>query len=180
MAVTMPFARPIQPASGADVPPWHARINWRWWLQRAPMYILAVPAAYGVGSFAHERLPLLIAIFAGMGFEACYIGAVALADQQHDTKDKWSTGLWWALNIMAVLSSIITNTLFFSGGKYADITPEAVTHGAPLALLAFMYGLVLHRNAIKAASMEYCEVCRRTFPTRDSYNGHKRTCKPAP
>jgi hypothetical protein len=143
------------------------------------MYILAIPAAYGVGSFAAERLPLLIAIFAGMGFESTYIGAIALADQQHDSKDRWSTGLWWALNVMAVTSSIVTNTLFFSGGRYADITPEAITHGAPLALLSFMYGLSLHRSAIKQAAREHCTVCGRTFPSRDSFNGHKRTCRPA-
>jgi hypothetical protein len=159
---------------------WAQRINWTWWLQRAPMYILAVPAAYGVGSFADEKLPLLVAVFAGMGYESCYIGAVALADQQHDAKDKWSTALWWALNIMAVLSSIITNTLFFAGGRYINITPEAVTHGAPLALLAFMYGLVLHRNATKQAERVWCETCQRWFTNKDSFNGHKRTCKPAP
>lgn len=172
----MTIARPL--LTTPDVAFWR-RVNWQWWLQRAPMVVLAVPAAYGVGSFAHERLPLIIAIFAGCGFEACYIGAVALADQQHDQRDRGSTILWWALNLMAVASSIVTNTLFFSGGRYADITPEAATHGAPLALLAFMYALTLHRLAVRMANEVFCEICGRTFPNRDRYNGHKRLCKPA-
>lgn len=173
MAIAVPFAKPLRQGEG-----WLQRVNVKYWLARAPMVILAIPAAWGVGSFAHEKLPLLIAVFAGMGFECAYIGAVALADQQHDSKDKVSNRLWWALNIMAVASSIVTNTLFFSGGKYANITPESVTHGAPLALLAFMYGLVLHRNAVKQSAQEYCEVCKQTFANRNSFNGHKRTCKP--
>ena len=176
MALTIPFSRPFKQGTPGDVAHWTARVNWQWWLQRAPMVVLAIPAAYGVGAFAASKLPLLIAIFAGMGYESCYIGAVALADQQHDGKDRWSTALWWCLNLMAVASSIITNTLFFAGGYYRDITPEAATHGAPLALLAFMYGLVLHRSAAKAAARVYCEQCDRMFDSREAYNGHKRTC----
>lgn len=155
-----------------------ARLNWKWFLQRLPMILLAIPAAYGVGAFASERLPWFIAPFAGLGFESCYLGAVALADQQYDSKDTKSTVLWWLLNGMAVASSIVTNTLFFSGGRYADITPEAVTHGAPMALLAFMYGLVLHRHAVKQASRVQCATCRAWFDSRAAYNGHLRTCKP--
>ncbi len=172
MTTALPIARPLRD----DAPTWWQRINWQWWLQRAPMVILAVPAAWGVGSFAAEKLPWFIAIFAGLGFECAYIGAVALADQQHNSRDRVSVGLWWALNIMAVCSSIVTNTLFFAGGKYADITPEAVTHGAPLALLAFMYGLVLHRSAVAAAARVYCDRCDRWFDSREAFNGHKRTC----
>lgn len=156
---------------------WVKRLNWRWFVQRLPMLLLAVPAAYGVGAFADEKLPLLIAVFAGAGYESCYLGAVALADQQYDSKDRWSTGLWWALNLMAVASSIVTNTLFFAGGRYVDITPEAVTHGAPMAMLAFMYGLVLHRSAVKAAARVQCQRCLGWFDSRSAYNGHLRSCK---
>lgn len=157
---------------------WIKRLNWLWFLQRLPMVALAVPAAWGVGSFAAERLPWFVAIFAGIGFESCYIGAIALADQQHDRDDMWSTVLWWGLNLMAVASSVITNTLFFSGGRYANITPEAVTHAAPFALLAFMYGLALHRSAMKAATRVWCDTCKTWFKNKDSFNGHKRSCKP--
>lgn len=180
MAMTVPFTRPFRPAQPGEAPRWWQRVEWTWWLQRAPMAILAVPAAWGVGSFAAEKLPWFIAIFAGMGFEACYLGAIALADQQHDSKDKWSTALWWALNLMAVTASIVTNTLFFAGGHYADITFEAATHGAPLALLAFMYGLTLHRHSAKKAARRHCEQCGRWFDGPDAFNGHKRTCKPQP
>lgn len=156
---------------------WVKRLNWRYFMQRLPMLLLAVPAAYGVGAFADDKLPLLVAIFAGAGYESCYLGAVALADQQYDAKDTKSTALWWSLNLMAVASSIVTNTLFFAGGHYADITPEAVTHGAPMAMLAFMYGLVLHRSAVKQASRVQCVRCEAWFDSRQAYNGHLRTCK---
>lgn len=157
---------------------WVKRINWIWILQRLPMVALAIPAAWGVGSFAAERLPWFVAIFAGIGFESCYIGAIALADQQFDQEDMPSTILWWLLNGMAVASSIVTNTLFFSGGHYADITPESITHAAPFALLAFMYGVALHRSATKQATRVWCDVCKQWYKNKDSYNGHKRTCKP--
>jgi tellurite resistance protein TehA-like permease len=156
---------------------WFKRINWIWFLQRLPMVALAIPAAWGAGSFAAERLPWQIAVFAGFGFESCYIGAIALADQQHDKDDIVSMILWWILNAMAVVSSIVTNTLFFSGGKYASITPEAITHAAPFALLAFTYGLVLHRSAMKQSSRIYCDICKTFYKNKDSYNGHKRSCK---
>lgn len=158
---------------------WIKRINWIWLLQRMPMVALAIPAAWGVGSFAAERLPWFVAIFAGFGFESCYIGAIALADQQFEQEDRGSTILWWLLNGMAVASSIVTNTLFFSGGHYADITPESVTHAAPFALLAFMYGVALHRSATRQATRVWCDVCKQWYKNKDSFNGHKRTCKPA-
>src|SRR5262245_14258667 len=90
---------------------WFRRLNWVWWLQRLPMFLLAVPAAWGVGAFANERYPLLIAIVAGAGFEASYMGAIAFADQQLE-QDEWSKRLWWVLNVAAVACSALINVLF--------------------------------------------------------------------
>src|SRR5690242_9373830 len=108
-----------------------ATINWSYWLRRAPMLLLAVPSAYGVGAFASDKLWLPVAAIAGGAFECAYIGAIALADQQFDD-DQWTTVLWWAVNLFAVLASVLSNLLFFAGGSYAAITPEIATHAIPL------------------------------------------------
>lgn len=125
-------------------------INWRWWLIRLPMFLLAIPAAYGVGSFAGERLPWYVAFFAGLAFEGAYIGAIAAADQAQDKDDYYTTVLWWLVNLFAVLASVACNLLFFSG-SYATITAESATHAVPLPVLGFFYGLLVHRVASQSA-----------------------------
>lgn len=174
--------RPFVAASNLS---WFRRVNWVWWLQRLPMFLLAVPASYGVGAFADARYPFLIAVVAGAGFEAAYMGAVAFADQQLD-HDNWSRGLWWGLNIGAVASSALINVLFSAGGLFAQITGEDFVHGAPLAVLNFLYALLLHRNATRAAIAERktaeenrypCLRCGRGFSTINRLNGHKRHCR---
>lgn len=129
---------------------WWQRIVWNWWLVRLPMFLLAAPAAYGVGAFADEKLPIPIAILAGLAFEATYIGAIAAADQWSENDSK--TGiLWWCVNVAAVLASVASNLLFFSGGTYASITAESATHAVPLPILGFFYGLLVHRVAGQSA-----------------------------
>lgn len=178
-------SRSFRPFINAPDLSWIKRINWIWWLQRVPMFLLAVPAAWGVGSFAYERYPLLIAVIAGAGFEACYMGAVAFADQQLE-QDDWSKRLWWALNIAAVSCSALINVLFSAGGLFASITLEDGVHGAPLAILNFLYALLLHRSATQSIAQEQqhaaenkypCPKCGRGFSTINRLNGHKRHCR---
>jgi hypothetical protein len=178
----LPLLRPLK--ASADLT-WFRRVNWVWWLQRLPMFLLAVPASYGVGAFADVRYPFLVAVIAGAGFEAAYMGAVAFADQQLD-QDTWSVGLWWVLNVGAVASSALINVLFSAGGFFAQITYEDIVHGAPLAVLNFLYALLLHRNATRTAVAERktaednkypCPRCGRGFPTPNKRNGHMRHCK---
>jgi hypothetical protein len=177
--------RPFRAIPITDV--WTAlrAINILWWLQRLPMFLLAVPAAYGVGAFAYEKYPYGIALIAGAGFEAAYMGAIAFADQRFD-QDAWSKRLWWSVNLAAVLCSALVNVLFAAGGLFAAITPEDVVHGAPLAILNFLYALLLHRNATKAGEIERktaaderfkCDRCGRGFASPNRLNGHKRHCK---
>jgi hypothetical protein len=160
-------------------------INWLWWLQRLPMFLLAVPAAWGVGAFAAEKYPPLIAIVAGAGFEAAYMGAIAFADQQLE-QDTTSKVLWWALNVAAVACSALINVLFSAGGMFSAIELEDIVHGAPLAILNFLYALLLHRNATQSMQIERktaednkfpCPKCGRGFSTANRLNGHKRHCK---
>lgn len=161
------------------------RINWAWWLKRTPMLLLAAPSAYGVGAFADQHLPVGVAVLAGCAFESAYIGAIAMADQQHDEGDRWTSGLWWAVNLFAVIASVLSNLLFFAGGLYANITPEVATHAVPLPVLGFAYGLLLHRTSAKAArsaeedelrDKHKCEHCGRGFLSDAALRGHYGRC----
>lgn len=165
---------------------WLRGVNWTWWLQRVPMLLLALPSAYGVGSFASEHLPVYIAFFAGLAFECAYLGAIALADQQEEDDDQWTTNLWWAVNLFAVIASVLSNLLFFAGGHYSSITPEVATHAIPLPVLGFAYGLLLHRISAKAArsaaedelrQKHKCQRCGKGFTSDAAVRGHMRHCK---
>jgi hypothetical protein len=186
----MALALNIKPMLDAPDLSWWQRINKVWWFQRIPMALLALPSSYGVGAFASEHLPWPFNWFAGAAFESAYLGCVALADQQSDAKDAWSSVLWLLVNLFAVVCSALSSTLFFAGGQYANITPEAITHGVPLAVLGFFYGLLLHRMASKAAqataetsSEIECPKCHRLLIVkpggnpRATLNGHKTHCK---
>lgn len=166
-------------------------INWAWWLKRAPMLLLAIPSAYGVGAFAGAYLPAVFAGLAGGAFECAYIGAIALADQQYEDDDHITTVLWWLVNGFAVLASVLSNLLFFSGGTYAAITPEIATHAVPLPVLGFFYGLLLHRTSTKAASAARsqaavdaakvdCRYCGVECKNQAAEYSHYRTCPKHP
>lgn len=167
-------------------------INWPWWLKRVPMALLAIPSAYGVGAFvASAGVPAEIAIIAGGAFEAAYLGAIAMADQQHRERDRWTTVLWWLVNGAAVLASILSNLLFFAGGTYAGITPEVATHAIPLPVLGFFYGLLLHRTSAQAAARAVedaeieaakvkCRYCGEMCKNQQAEYSHFRTCPKHP
>lgn len=160
------------------------KINPLWFAIRIPMVLIALPAAYGVSRFAGEYLPSPWREIAGGAFESAYIGAIALADQQVDTKDRATTILWYLVNVVAVLASILSNLLFFTGGTYAATTPETLTHAIPLPLLGFFYGLMMHRYSTKQAAKSRKELeefphrceCGRGFKTPKQLNGHKAQC----
>jgi hypothetical protein len=162
-------------------------VNWPWWLKRVPMALLAIPAAYGVGAFAAAAdVPLLVALVAGGAFEAAYIGAIAMADQQHND-DHWTTVLWWLVNLAAVSASVLCNLLFFSGGTYAGITLEVATHAIPLPVLGFFYGLLVHRTSVQAARVAQaesermpCRYCGVMVKNQAAEYSHFRTCPKHP
>lgn len=185
MAISIPFSRPLRPSAS-----WLGRVNWSWWLRRAPMLALAGPAAYGVGAFAGSKLPTVFAVLAGCAFEAAYIGAIALADQQFED-DRATTALWWLVNLFAVVASVLSNLLFFSGGSYGAITPEIATHAIPLPVLGFFYGLLLHRTTTAAARIERqraeaqaamvnCTYCGKLCTNKAAEYSHYRTCPEHP
>lgn len=189
--------RPMTSADIKNIVDWFKAINWLYWLQRAPMALLSIPAAYGVAAFAEVHLPAPFNWLAGLGFESVYLGCVALADQMFD-EDDYTTALWWTLNIIAVVMSALVNTLFFSGNTFAGITPESIVHGVPLPALSFGYSLLLHKvtnknvvrdfkkaevAAAKLAEKEQyekenpflCE-CGRRFADNRRRASHRRSC----
>jgi len=126
-----------------------------------------------------------VAVIAGAGFEAAYMGAIAFADQQLE-QDTTSKILWWALNVAAVTCSALINVLYSAGGTFSAIEWEDAVHGAPLAILNFLYALLLHRNATRsmviqrkteAESKFPCPKCGRGFATINQLNVHKRHCR---
>lgn len=179
-------------------------INIVWWLIRIPMLLLATPAAYGVSQFAATYLPGIWHIVAGMAFESAYIGAIALADQQvADDKTKvfsfeinTTKILWWAVNASAVIFSILSNLLFFSGGSYQTITPEIATHAVPMPLLGFIYSLLVHDYTYRLGvayrrvdddlrkeliEKPYkCYYCDQRFTQSKQRSGHMSRCKLRP
>lgn len=119
-----------------------------------------------------------------MAFESAYIGAIALADQQVDAKDKATAILWYIVNAVAVIASVLSNLLFVTGGSYAATTAESLTHAIPLPVLGFFYGLLVHRYSAKLAALARKELeafphrcsCGRGFKTPQALNGHKAQC----
>lgn len=129
-------------------------INIIYWLQRAPMFLLSLPAAYGVAAFMGTLLPMPFNIFAGLGFESVYLGCIALADQMYE-EDDFTTYLWWTLNVLAVVVSALINTLFASQFHFNGIVPESFVHGLPLPILSFGYSLLLHKVTNRNAARDY-------------------------
>jgi hypothetical protein len=174
------------------------RINVIWWLIRIPMILLALPASYGVASFAGANLPNGWASIAGAAFESTYLGAVAIADQMLEAEQKqfklWFISfeynptaiLWWLVNATAVIFSVLSNLLFFAAGKYANITPEILTHAVPAPVLGFVYALLVHRYTSQLAAkyrQEFeakpygCDRCGARFERIKQLNGHKAQCR---
>lgn len=192
MAITMPQRKPLLTGAEAEKLQFWKRINYIYWLQRAPMFLLSLPAAYGVGAFASVHLPFPFNVFAGAGFESVYLGAVALADQMYEDND-YTTFLWWILNVIAVGMSALVNVLFFSGNTFAGITLESYVHGVPLPLLSFGYSLLLHQvtnskliadkkkqkeeDDLHRQTAFKCKFCGEGKPNMNSVYGHYKNCE---
>lgn len=183
--------RPMKPVQGDGIINWLKAVNYVYWLQRAPMALLSIPAAYGVAAFASVRLPVPFNWLAGAGFESVYLGCVALADQMYD-EDKETTALWWTLNLIAVCVSALINVLFFSNDAFAGFNWEALVHGVPLPVLSFGYSLLLHKVTNRNVAREHKEqqerekferenpydcVCGARFPTGQARRNHRRSCE---
>lgn len=179
----------LRPFHSIDVPRWfyfYRAVNWLWWIQRAPMFFLAIPAAYNVAAFTAigGKVPDIISFIAGLAFESTYCGCIAFGDQMSDddTTGRW---IWLGLNIAAVFASALFSILYFSEGKYANITAESITHGLFLPILNFFYGFLLHHISSRAYSEQkevleknkyHCEYCNLGRPSKQSVWSHYKYC----
>jgi len=125
------------------------------------MLALAALSSWGVGGFILQsgRANEAVAVIGAGAFDLVFLGAIALGDQQLTLK-RSTHMLYWALNIGAALVAALMNTLYYSGGSYASITAESVTHGALFALFGLLYSLYYHGVMSEALSREDAEARR--------------------
>lgn len=116
-------------------------INWAWLLQRVPMLLFAIVSSYGVGHYLSlSGVPTPFDILGGISFDIGFLGVIAIADQQ--LKKTWQSQVaFYILNsVMAGLAALF-NVLSHSGGMYENITLEAITAGAPFAIVGLAFAL---------------------------------------
>lgn len=131
-------------------------INWRLFLARLPLPMLALAASYGVYSFALLFVPQAVAMIQAAAFELTYIGLAVTQGLNIDQRKRATL-----ISVGAVVASIVYNTL--SGWFYrqpellSGATPVAwlmlaILHGAPLAWVAYLVAdLLLHSETAKPA-----------------------------
>jgi hypothetical protein len=167
-----------------DVPIWK-KLNSLWILQRIPMLLFAIVSSYGVGKYLYiSDIPIPIAILGSISFDVGFLGVIAIGDMQ--IKKTWANIIaYYAINIAMSGLAALFNVLSHSNGKYADITWEHVTAGAPFALVGLIFALFYHTimsqhmdTQLKQdiAEKEHCEYCNLGKPTRQAINSHYRYC----
>lgn len=116
-------------------------INYSWLLQRIPMLLFAIVSSYGVGHYLSiSGVPSPFDILGGISFDIGFLGVIAIADQQLK-KTTGSQVAFYVLNtVMAGLAALF-NVLSHADGQYANITPEAITAGAPFAIVGLAFAL---------------------------------------
>lgn len=150
-------------------------IEWRVFLARVPLPLLALAASYGVYSFALLFVPQAVAIIQAAAFELTYIGLAVTQGLSPDQRKRAT-----AISVGAVVASIVYNTLaswFHRQPELLDhATPVAwlmfaILHGAPLAWVAYLVAdLLLHSEALAAlperleATIETDQAVETTLP----------------
>lgn len=174
------------PASGLR------KMNWKWLLQRVPMVALALLSSWGVGGFILQsgKANSAVAIVGAGAFDLVFLGVIALADQQLTVKRSTHV-LYWALNVGAAAVAALMNTLYYSGGTYAGITAESVTHGALFAVFGLLYSLYYHgvmsealqadeNEAERQRAIVECRYCGAECKNQAAEYSHFRTCSKHP
>lgn len=174
--------------------PWEKlqNVNWGWLFRRSPMIALALLSSWGVGGFIMQsgRAEWYVALVGSGAFDLVFLGVIALADQGLSTS-KSSHILYWVLNIGAATIAALLNTLYYSGGTYAGITAETITHGAPFAVFGLLYSLYYHSVMSEAiekdtleqqriADMVLCRYCGQECRNKAAEYSHYRTCPKHP
>ena len=151
-------------------------MNWRLFLARLPLPMLALAASYGVFSFAQLFVPLGIAIIQAAAFELTYIGLAVTRDLSGDDRRRATT-----ISIGAVVASIIYNTLAGWFHKQPALLESAsaiawlmfaILHGAPLAWVAYLVAdLLLHTNMKQPLVVQAVEQEENLIETVDQPSG---------
>lgn len=183
MAVATQF-RPL--LTGKDDAYIWQRINWRWLLQRIPMLLFAIVSSYGVGHLLHlTNVPWPFDWLGGITFDIGFLGMIALADQQLK-KTTWSQIAYYTLNFAMSGLAALFNVLSHSGGKYANITPEDITVGAPFAIVGLCFAFYYHSIMRIHIDQEiqdqeqnkyHCEYCNIGRASKQAVFSHYRYCQ---
>lgn len=193
MATTMPQYRPLKTGVGAENLRLWEKINYKWWLQRIPMFLFAFVSSYGVGHFLHlSGLPAPFYQLGGISFDIGFLGVIALADMQLK-KTTWSKISYYLLNAGMSGLAALFNVLAHAGGKYTAITPEAITAGAPFAVIGLLFALyyesvmsgyiekeekIKEAQEKKDAETAYkCNYCGQGKASMNAVYGHYKTCE---
>jgi hypothetical protein len=116
-------------------------------LSNAPLALIALPAAYGSAAFESRVYEWPWNIGIGIGVEAAYTGIIFFAVRK-------SKKAFLATALTAMCVGVIYNTLH--GAVAYDLLKEpgllggwvlALVHGAPLSILAFTYGMLMHHSS---------------------------------
>lgn len=170
----------------------YQKINWKWFLQRIPMFLFALVSSYGVGHFLYlSGLPTPFYQLGGISFDIGFLGVIALADMQI-SRTLASTIIYYMLNFSMSALAAIFNILSHSGGTYATITWEHITAGAPFAIMGLIFALYYHsvmkhyierelqqqeQQALEqAATREKCKYCGEGKGSIQAIYGHYKSC----
>ncbi len=174
--------------------PWYSwrKLNYGWLFKRLPMVALALLSSWGVGGFILQsgKAPLFVAVVGSSAFDLVFLGVIALADQQLTSRAS-THRLYWVLNVGAAALAALLNTLYYSGGAYAGITAESVTHGAPFAVFGLLYSLYYHsvmsvaiehdeEEQDRIAAICHCKYCNVACRNKQAEYSHYRTCEMHP
>jgi hypothetical protein len=133
--------------------------NWRGFLARLPLPLLALAASYGVYRFATLFVPQWVAITQACAFEATYLGLAVVQGLDVPARRRAAY-----IGMGAVAVSIIYNSLDGLFHRRPELLVDmplwaevglAVLHGAPLALVSYLVAnLLLHdsksNNAVQS------------------------------
>jgi hypothetical protein len=126
-------------------------IDWRKFVARAALVLLAGSAAYGVYAFSELFTPWPIAALTAISFEACYVGLACLSELTEQQKIVANRIAVWAV-IVSIIYNSIAAVAHLSSKSFVnlDITAVwglAIMHGLPLALTGyFLSNLLLHSD----------------------------------
>lgn len=178
------------------VPRINGKVNIAWLLQRLPIFVLSIESAYNVWGYLRlTGTNVLISIIGSIGFDAIYIGLVALSDQIReivlDNSGKLAKGhidfLFWCINVGAVAAAFLAGLLYHSGGSYSQVTAESFTRAILFPVLSLLYTLYFDRKAKRIKQQNetmlkqyplFCEFCGRRYKEGEEkkLNGHKAQC----